>query len=257
MKKMTVLRLVTFCMAALLLFCGSTAYGDVTLPEGAVAGLPENITVLDSDGNSVNTENGEYFFEVSDMMPYETYTKDIQLMNLREDAAYHIYFYVEPIAQEGDIDLRADCTAVMTLNGEQIYEGLVTGEGTPDLTNGYIDLGAYAPGEGGKLTCSVTWDGASADQFIDHGTKLTDASGTRVVREGNAESGTIYGKVTFKWIFYAVVQEQGASTGLLGSGENMIYMGLLLLALVAVLVMAVLVRTKKRQRVQGDGAAES
>ncbi|MBR0485241.1 MAG: hypothetical protein IJJ69_10760, partial [Oscillospiraceae bacterium] len=77
----------------LLLSCNClTAFAEVALPDGAVKGLPEKLTAMDSDGNVVSSDTGEYFFRVENMSYGETYTKEVQLMNLRDDKAYHIYF---------------------------------------------------------------------------------------------------------------------------------------------------------------------
>lgn len=238
--------LTVICSIALFFGGLFSAFAEVVLPDGAVAGLPENLTVLDSDGNAVDTENGEYFFTVDDMVPYEVYTKDIQIMNLRDDASYHIYFYVEPVSQEGDIDLQNDCTAVISLNGSQIYTGKVTGEGEPDLADASLDLGLYAPGDSGQMTCEITWDGPSADMFIDYGTKLVNTDGTTVIREGNGDN-YIYGRVQFKWIFYAVVDTDAADTGMLATNEVVGYAIVFLVVIVLVSFMLMLVLKKRKQ----------
>ncbi len=66
---MSIKRLMTALTAGLLLFsCQSlTAFAEVALPEGAVKGLPERLTAMDSEGNAVSSDTGEYFFHVEDM----------------------------------------------------------------------------------------------------------------------------------------------------------------------------------------------
>ena len=49
----------------LIIFGISTAYAEVQLPDGAVKGLPEKLTAMDSSGNAVNSATGEYFFHLS------------------------------------------------------------------------------------------------------------------------------------------------------------------------------------------------
>ena len=73
------------CSTFLLLYSPIPAHADVMLPDGAVKGLPEKLTAMDSDGNVVSSETGEYFFRVEDMDYGVTYRKDVQLMNLRDD----------------------------------------------------------------------------------------------------------------------------------------------------------------------------
>lgn len=246
MKKI-IRKLAMASCAAVLLFCNCfTAFAEVSLPEGTAAGLPEKLTVLDSDGNSVN-ESGEYFFYVEDMVPYETYSKDIQIMNLREDKAYHIYFYAEPISKYGEIDLENSCTAVFTLEGNQIFEGKVTGEAfdsSIDLADEPIDLGLYEPGKSRILNCSVTWNGSDAEAFIDFGQKTVSKDGTEIVREGDR---FIYGEVTFRWVFYAVVDEEYVppKTGIF-SYENNVYIIVMIAAAVLILILLLLIAVKKK-----------
>jgi hypothetical protein len=248
-------KLAIISCAAVLSVCNClTAFADVTLPDGAVAGLPEKLSVLDSDGNSVN-ELGEYFFYVEDMTPYETYSKDIQIMNLREDKAYHIYFYAEPVSSMGDIDLENECTAFFSLDGESVFEGKVTGEsadGSINLSEEPIDLGEYEPGDSRHLTCKVIWDmPGDTGGFVDFGERIVSADGTEIVREGDSE-GYSYGEVIFRWVFYAVVDEDYVppKTGVFSSG-NLAYIIAMAVALILIIIMLLLISKKKRDKKSG------
>lgn len=244
-------KLASVSFAAALLFCNClTAFAEIPLPEGTAAGLPEKLTVLDSDGNAVNG-SGEYFFHVEEMKPYETYSKDIQIMNLREDKAYHIYFYAEPISKQGEIDLENDCTAVFTLDGGKVFEGKVTGEsadGGTDLSQEPIDLGLYEPGKSRSLNCKVTWNGTSAGDFIDYGHRVVSSDGTQTLREKSGDN-YIYGEVTFRWIFYAAVDETYTppNTGFL-SQNSAVYAAVVAAAAVMIIIMLLLIRKKKKSK---------
>lgn len=206
MNKIMKIMILVSC-AAVLFFCNfASAFAEVELPEGTVAGLPEALTIMDEDGNICDSETGEYFFEVEGMVPGEVYSKNIQIMNLREDKAYHIYFYAEPVDKSGELDLENECTEIITLDGTQIYEGLVTGKGNVDMTQTPIDLGLYIPRQSRTMNCTVTWNAENAGGFIDYGQKLVDENGTTIIREGSGDD-YIYGEVRFKWIFYAVVDD--------------------------------------------------
>lgn len=220
---------------------------EEALPDGTVAGLPDAITVMDDSGNAVNS-SGEYFFEVTDMEPNVTYTKEIQIMNLREDEAYHIYFYAEPIGKSGEIDLEGTSTCVFLLDGRQVYEGLVNGDGDTDISKNPIDLGEFSPGDSVTLTCEVTWNGDIGDgeYIVDNGSRLVDINGTHIIREANGTS-YISGQTEFRWIFYAVVDKdyEAPQTGLFS--EKMTAFCIALAAL-AVIIMALLVILKKRRK---------
>lgn len=244
-------KLAAVSCAAVLLFCNClTAFAEVRLPEGTVAGLPEKLTALDSDGNSVSSSTGEYFFSVENMQPFVTYSKDIQIMNLREDKAYHIYFYAEPISQEGEIDLQEDCEAVFTLDGEEVFRGKVTGEPAgsyADMSEEPIDLGLYEPGKSRRLKAEITWNGEGAGDFIDYGSRLVDTEGTHILREQSGDN-YIYGETKFRWIFYAAVDENYISpnTGVLSVG-GVVYVLVISAGALAIAILCFLICKKKRK----------
>lgn len=198
-------KLIPVLIAAVMLFNMNLCVSAAELRAGSVKGLPEKLVVLDDNGQSVS-ENGEYYFEVENMQAGETYTKKIQIMNLREDAAYKITFRAQPLTNEGEIDLENECVCNIHLDSILVYHGKVTGEGTPDIRDNAMSLGLYKPGESHVMTVDITWNGSSAGGFIDNGARIVDRNGSSVIRE---ESGnhSISGETTFKWIFYAEVRD--------------------------------------------------
>ncbi len=246
-------RLFATMVSSLLLFntVSMTAFAEVALPDGAVKGLPERLTAMDSDGNVVSSDTGEYFFHVENMQYGTTYTKDVQLMNLRDDKAYHIYFYVEPLFKNGEIDLEKGCECTFWLDGQEVYRGKVTGEpdnGYIDLTKEVLDCGNYAPGESHTLRCSVIWNDLDVLVGVDNGHRLVDINGEHVL-VGSQDSGYVEGEIEFKWIFYAAVDEDYSppDTGLLG--VNNIFW-IICIAVLAVLTggMLLLVLLKKKEK---------
>lgn len=232
--------------------CPMAVYAEVALPEGAVKGLPEKLTAMDSDGNVVSSSTGEYFFRVENMDYGVTYTKDVQLMNLRDDKAYHIYFYVEPLYKDGEIDLEKGCECTFWLDGQEFYKGTVTGDGNIDLTQQVYDCGLYQPGDSHTLKCSVIWNDLDVLVGADNGHRLVDINGEHVL-VGSQESGYVQGEIEFKWIFYAVVDEDYVppKTGLFSVGNNV---WLFAIAVLAVMTggMLVLVFLKKKQNEKTD-----
>ena len=240
------------------LLCGLTvilsginsAFADVKLPEGAVRGLPERLTAMDSSGNAVNSATGEYFFHVENMDFGEVYTKDIQLMNLRDDKAYHIYFYVEPKpeSKKGEIDLEKGCVCSFYLDGKEFYTGDVTGKGNIDLTSEVKDLGYYEPGDSHKLSCSIAWVNQSGDYHIDEGHKVVDVNGT-VIERPRSGKDHIEGEIEFKWIFYAAVDEDYTppDTGLLAASDTF-WLVCIAVLLVMTAVLLILIAFKKKEK---------
>ena len=190
--------------ATLILNISITAFA-AKLKVGSVKGLPEKLVVLDDRGKSVS-ENGEYFFEVENMNAGEVYTKHIQIMNLREDASYRIYFNAQPLTQTGEINLEEECKCNIYLNDKMIYYGKITGEGTPDMTDEPLILGLYEPGDSRVLRVDVKWVPANHGGQIDNGARIVDKSGVSIVREKSGKDH-IEGETTFKWIFTAIVED--------------------------------------------------
>ena len=251
----TAKKLIAILLTAVLLMSMSvmTAYAD-ELRAGTVAGLPEKLVVLDDNGNSVS-ENGEYFFEVQDMTPGENYVKNIQIMNLREDASYHIYFNAQPMAKYGDIDLEEECVLTLYLDERVVYQGKVTGDGVPDVRDEPLDLGKYGPGESRVLRAEIVWNATfSQGGSIDEGHRIYDFNGVKVVREKTGKTH-IEGEVIFKWIFTAVGDappvDQSSGT-YIDTGETItfVFAGLVVVAIGVMMVLLFVKKRKKDDRTQ-------
>ncbi len=243
-------KLIAVLLAAVLVFsmAALTAFAD-ELRAGTVAGLPEKLVVLDDNGNSVS-ENGEYFFEVEDMTPGEVYTKNIQIMNLREDAGYKIFFNAQPMTKYGDIDLENECVLKLFLDNRLVYSGKVTGDGAPDVREEPLSLGKYGPGESRVLRAEITWNAnGNYDGAVDEGHRIYDFNGIKVVRPKTGKAH-IEGEVIFKWIFTAVGDAPGDNSEpnpYIDTGETITYIALGLFA-VAVPVMWLLLIGKKHKK---------
>lgn len=197
--------LAVMSVAALFLCSAVNAFAE-ELPDGSVKGLPENLVILDNNGDSPHN-TGEYYFEVLDMQQGTTYTKNIQVMNLRgDDKSIHVYFTARPLTNEGEIDLENECKCDVYLDDNLIYNGKVTGEGTPDIRDDSLDLGVYTPGQARKLKVDIVWNGTDAGSHIDNGARTVTASGTEITRTPSGKTH-ISGRTTFKWIFYAHVEK--------------------------------------------------
>ncbi len=220
---MNIKKAITTLVGSLLIFVNATgfsAFAEVSLPDGAVKGLPQRLAALDDEGNAVNSETGEYFFHVENMEYGVTYTKNVQLMNLREDKSYNIYFYTQPLYKKGEIDLEEGCECRFYLDGVQIYKGDVNGkgdEGEIDLTETPLNCGHFDPGDSHILRCEVIWNDLDVLKNVDNGWRLVDKDGTHVLEGPNGE-GYVEGEIEFKWIFYAQVSEDTYIDG--GGGDR-------------------------------------
>ena len=245
-------KLIAVLLSAVLIFSTAavTAFAD-ELRAGTVAGLPEKLVVLDDNGNSLS-ENGEYFFEVEDMTPGEVYTKNIQIMNLREDAGYKIFFNAQPMTKYGDIDLENECVLKLYLDNRLVYSGKVTGEGAPDVREEPLSLGKYGPGESRVLRADIVWNASGDyDAAVDEGHRVYDFNGVRVVRPKTGKAH-IEGEVIFKWIFTAVGDAPGdgeSSNPYIDTGETITYIAIALFAIaVPVMWLLLVIKRNKKQK---------
>ncbi len=165
------------------------------LPDGSVRGLPQNLIVMDEDGNSVSA-SGDYYVHIEDMQPRVLYTKDITVMNLRNDAVYRVYMSAAPDHTEGEIDLEGEVEVKLYLENELIYEGDVNGDGTPNMQLNPIDLGGiYNSDEQRKLHAEFIWN-------------ITDETEALILGKTDRDKPA-FGAVDFRWIFTAQVNENG------------------------------------------------
>jgi len=256
--QMAIKRIIGVLLAAILIcsICVTTVFAD-ELRAGTVAGLPEKLVVLDDAGRSVS-ENGEYFFEVEGMQANEVYTKKIQIMNLREDAAYRIFFNAQRISTRGEINLEEECICTVYLDGAVIYKGKITGEGEPDIRQTPLSLGYYHSGESRIMQVNIVWpNNVDHGEFaVDNGARIVDSEGTTIVREKTGKSH-IEGETIFKWIFTAVTDlEPGphpsgpdSPSDHVKTGETITFIaaGVMAVALVFMVLFGVTKRKKKEQ----------
>jgi len=251
----TVKKLIAVLLAAVSVLCTGLSVSADELSPATVAGLPDKLVVLDDKGRSISANN-EYCFEVENMTVGEVYKKNIQIMNLREDASYNVYFNAEPISKFGDIDLEEECEMKLFLDNELIYQGKVTGEGTPDVRTDPLDLGRYSPGKSRVLRAEIVWHDSGKNGYdIDNGYRIYDSNGVKIVRSAQGKTH-IEGVVLFKWIFSASVgppheDESSEPGGFIKTGETILLIAAVLFA-VSIPIMFLLLVTKKKKKEQQD-----
>ena len=235
-------KLIFFLIASLLLLGTATSVFAAELQSGSVKGLPEKLVVLDDSGNSVS-ESGEYFFVVEGMTPDEVYTKNIQIMNLRDDASYKIYFSAQPMSKNGEIDLENECVCDIHLDDELIYSGKVTGDGKPNIMQDPLELGSYDPGDKRTMKVEIKWIPDDSGGLIDNGERVYDSSGMTVVREPSGKK-EIYGETVFKWIFRAEVKGMD-KTIKTGDVISLIAIGAVAVAMLFIIILTIGKRKKQ------------
>ncbi|MBQ5562320.1 MAG: hypothetical protein IIT39_02920, partial [Clostridia bacterium] len=184
-----------------------------------------------------------------------------QIMNLREDAAYRIFFNAQRISTTGEINLEEECICTVYLDGAVIYKGKITGEGEPDIRETPLSLGYYHSGESRIMQVDIVWpnDVDHGNFEIDNGARIVDSKGTTIVREKTGKSH-IEGETIFKWIFTAVTDldpvphPSGPDTPTpsdhVKTGETITFIaaGVMAVALVFMVLFAVTKNKKKGQK---------
>lgn len=189
------------CTFAAMIFMTVSVFAEIKMPEGFVKGLPEDLIAMDENGYSPDPENGEIYVYIPDMAPGELYTKDISLMNLREDAEYRIYMTATPNYTKGNVDMLNETQCRLYLDNRLIYQGLVNGDGTPNMQQNGLDLGGlYKSGISRKLHAEFIWNWSGKTTY------------------DLEEKNSYYGEVSFYWTFYAQVSESGNPSNSGGSG---------------------------------------
>lgn len=190
------------CTLAVMIFMTVSVFAEIKMPEGFVKGLPENLIAMDENGYSPDPENGEIYVYIPDMKSGELYTKDISLMNLRDDAQYNIYMTATPNYTKGNVDMLNETQCRLYLDNELIYEGLVNGDGTPNMQQNGLDLGGlYKSGVSRKLHAEFIWNWSGKTTY-----ELEDKN-------------SYYGEVSFYWTFYAQIPRPTNSNGGGGGGK--------------------------------------
>lgn len=236
MKKL--LRMITAAAVSLLsvMSIGLSA-NAVILENGSVKGIPEGLYVMDEDGKSIS-QNGEYCVDISKMRSGETYTKVLSIQNLIEKP-YTLTMSAAPISNKGNLDLEEYTNIKLYLDGELIYDGKVTGEGSVNMQNSPIDLGEVVSGQSKELKAEIMWNGDGLKEI---------------------EGQEYLGRVDFKWIFEAVLKEETTTEvpNTLISDSNTPNTGIgnmLLIIFAAVLfISAVFVGVMTRRGFRKDGA---
>ncbi|MBP1040136.1 cell wall protein [Vagococcus sp. BWB3-3] len=116
------------------LFVGVTSVSAATLPPGLV--------IADDSGLTVSKE-GEYFIDMPNVLPGDVYTKEITIRSMDEKDPFDIGLRVKKISSNGDIDFNQQVTVKLELEGKEIYQGPLLGNGSFDWTKTSLALGTY------------------------------------------------------------------------------------------------------------------
>ncbi|MBO1305747.1 LPXTG cell wall anchor domain-containing protein [Enterococcus sp. 669A] len=149
----------------LTLFMSLIAGFGFCLTSEAANTLPPGMVIGDSNGIYASDE-GEYGIDLDNLLPGETHEKEITIRSLDLEEPFSLGLLVEPISSEGPIAWEDHIEMTLTLDGEEIYQGPLLGDGSFDWTKTPLELGVCKYGTDKLLKATFITDRTlSMDQF--------------------------------------------------------------------------------------------
>lgn len=117
--------------------------------------LPSSLLIGDNEGIKVQN-NGEYFVNVTDVMPGKSWYKKLTIQNTEKDVPYSLTLQISPAKVSGILDLSKAIQMKLTYEGKIVYEGPASGiNDTQNLQQTPLSLGTFASGD--KRTFEVEY----------------------------------------------------------------------------------------------------
>lgn len=139
----------------LIFLCNLFLNGNVV--EATTQNLPPGVVIADENGISATAE-GEYYIDLPNILPGDSYKKDITIRSLDIKEPFDLGVLVTPKSKDGMLDLNDVVTLTLTLDGKKIYNGKLLGDGTFDWTTQPLRLGVCEYGKDQLLTAEFSID---------------------------------------------------------------------------------------------------
>lgn len=102
--------------------------------------LPPGMVIGDSEGMYATSE-GEYYIDLVDILPGDTFEKEITIRSLDLEEPFSLGMLVQKEKQSGVIDWNDFITMTLTLDEKEIYQGPLLGNGDFDWSKTPLALG--------------------------------------------------------------------------------------------------------------------
>lgn len=119
------------------------------------ASLPPGLVIGDSDGFSITSE-GAYFIELENVMPGDSFTKDISIRNVSMKEGFELTLLAKKGTGSGPIDFTKVVDVVLVQDDKTLYDGGLLGNESIDWTKSPLVLGYYTSGAESNLTVTFT-----------------------------------------------------------------------------------------------------
>ncbi|EOU18276.1 LPXTG cell wall anchor domain-containing protein [Enterococcus pallens] len=150
------------CLLGLSLFLLSFGHGLVS---EAANTLPPGLVIGDSDGIHVTPE-GEYYVDLVDILPGESYQKEITIRSLDLEEPFSLGLLVEEVSSSGSVLWKDHITLTLVLDEKEIYQGPLLGNGEFDWSKTPLELGVCTYGTDKVLLATFTMDSALTNEDL-------------------------------------------------------------------------------------------
>lgn len=147
-----------------ILLCLLACFGGVYPAEAAQA-LPPGMVIGDSDGVYATSE-GEYYVDLVDILPGDTYEKEVTIRSLDLEEPFSLGMLVEEIDSTGSVDWKEHITMTLTLDDKEIYHGPILGDGQTDWTKTPLELGVCKYGTDKLLVAKFSVDDSLTNEDL-------------------------------------------------------------------------------------------
>ena len=156
------------CLLELSLFLLSFGHGLVS---EAANTLPPGLVIGDSDGIHATSE-GEYYVDLVDILPGESYQKEITIRSLDLEEPFSLGLLVEEVSSSGSVLWKDHITLTLVLDEKEIYQGPLLGNGEFDWSKTPLELGVCTYGTDKVLLATFTMDSALTNEDLREQSRL-------------------------------------------------------------------------------------
>ncbi|MBO1305386.1 LPXTG cell wall anchor domain-containing protein [Enterococcus sp. 669A] len=140
------------------------SFGNVLVSEAANT-LPPGMVIADSDGIYVTSE-GEYYIDLVDVLPGESYEKEITIRSLDLEEPFSLGLLVEEVKSDGSVFWKEHMMLTLTLDGKEIYSGPILGDESFDWSKTPLKLGVCEYGTDKILKAKFTANSALTNEDL-------------------------------------------------------------------------------------------
>ncbi|MEO1769998.1 LPXTG cell wall anchor domain-containing protein [Candidatus Enterococcus ferrettii] len=152
------------------LFVFLLSFGKVIVSEAAST-LPPGMVIADSEGIYATSE-GEYYIDLVDVLPGESYEKEITIRSLDLEEPFSLGLRVEEVTSKGSVFWKEHITLTLTLDGKEIYHGPILGDDTFDWSKVPLELGVCKYGSDKILRATFTLDSSLTNEDLREASNL-------------------------------------------------------------------------------------